>query len=254
MAEDHPIVAIFGKGGVGKTAVAALTARAVLESGRLETLLLVDADPLMGLASAIGVSPLMTLGKVRDRVVDTIRGEEAGRLAVASQLDYWLFESLTEGDRYALMAMGRSRDGERGCYCPVNTLLRQAIDLVIDPFGAVLIDAEAGVEQVRREVTRRVNVALVVVDGSRRAQDTLIALRDMLPDHTKVVAVENRCRPSDGAIELPDAMTLAASIPDDSELRDFDRRGRSLWDLPKENAAVRAALPLVDLFCRGGSS
>lgn len=249
MAEEHPIVAVLGKGGVGKTVISALAARAMLDSGRIEPILLVDADPMMGLASAIGRKPETTLGQVRDRVVDTIRGETEGKSEVASRLDYWLLESLAEGDRYALMVMGRARDGERGCFCPVNTLLRQAIDLVIDPFSAVLIDAEAGVEQVRREVTRRVSVALVVVDGSLRAHDTLVALRDMLPPHATIAAVENRCRPTDRELELPKAIPLVASIPDDAELREFDREGRSLWELPRDNAAVRAARPLVDVFC-----
>ena len=244
MARERPVIAVCGKGGVGKTAITALVARALLEEGALAPLLLVDADPMMGLASSIGIRPAATLGQVRDRLVHTVRGGEAGKREVSASLDYWLLEALYEGDDHALLVMGRSTSA--GCFCPVNTLLKQAIDLVSSPFGAVLIDAEAGIEQVHREVTRAVTQALVVLDGSTRALETLEVLCELLPRSTTVSAVANRSRDGESAQPLPEGVTLAATIPEDDQLRTHDRAGRSLWSLPTDSPAVAASRGLVD--------
>jgi CO dehydrogenase maturation factor len=57
---------------------------------------------------------------------------------------------------------------EKGCFCPANKLLKNAIDSLIPAFRGVLIDAEAGIEQINRDVTGRVNRVIAVVDASQR--------------------------------------------------------------------------------------
>ena len=109
-----------------------------------------------------------TLAGVRHDLIRSAR--EAGdseRMRLAEQLDYLLLEALTERQGYALLAMGHST--EKGCFCPANTLLRGAMDLIAEPFAAVLIDAEAGLEQIQRQVTRRVSRIVVLTDGSLRS-------------------------------------------------------------------------------------
>ena len=62
---DRPVIAVCGKGGVGKTVVTALVTRSLLELD-VCPVLLVDADPMMGLTSALGREPTVTLGQIRD--------------------------------------------------------------------------------------------------------------------------------------------------------------------------------------------
>jgi CO dehydrogenase maturation factor len=235
------MIAICGKGGVGKTAVSALVSRALIEAGR-RPLLLIDADPVGGLTAAIGERAVKTLGMVREQIIAAARhGDERHKARLADELDYLVLEALLERDDYALLAMGRKT--EKGCFCPVNTLLRDAIDTLVQPFAAVLIDAEAGIEQINRQVTRRVSQAVVVTDGSSRSRHTLDLIAAMVgPERVAVVA--NRTGPGAGPLHLGHIPLLGA-IPEDETLRQFDREGRPLWELPADNAAVGAAREVV---------
>jgi CO dehydrogenase maturation factor len=246
------VLAICGKGGVGKTAVSALLARALLEQGRAP-LLLVDADPVGGFMAAVGARPRRTLAEVRAELVSRARqGGEATRQALAGELDYRLLEALCEREDHALLAMGRS--GDKGCFCPANAILREALDDLSAGFAAVLVDAEAGVEQIQREVTRRVGLFLVVLDGSARSRNTLTVITELC-GVSKVAIVENRVCAGSGSgsgfvsesVPLADVPILGR-IPQDEALARFDRAGRPLWELPADNPALAAASSLAGVL------
>lgn len=239
MGAEKAVLAVCGKGGVGKTACSALLGRVLLKAG-VRPLLLVDADPVGGLASAIGERAVRTIADVRQRLIASARSaDEAEKARMAVDLDYLVMEALLERDGFSLFAIGHSH--EKGCYCPVNTLLRQAIDLIVEPFAAVIIDAEAGIEQINRQVTERVSRILVVTDGSTRSADTLQVIAGMV-GKARIGVVANRCAEEVvGPQVLPAGVEFLGSIPEDETLRDFDRRGRPLWELPEENPAVEAS-------------
>jgi len=235
--DDKPIIAICGKGGVGKTVLCALLSRTLIDAGT-KPLLLVDADPVAGLTSAIGErGRIRTLGEVREQIISTVKQDEDAKRKVADQLDYLVLEALAERDGYSLFAMGRNE--RKGCYCPVNSLLRDAIDIIQRPYPAVLIDAEAGIEQINRQVTRRVSRVVVVTDGSTRSAETL-ALITQLIDPARITAVANRCD-APPAGPLPGGVEYLGALPEDDELRQFDREGRPLWELPADNPTLCAA-------------
>lgn len=234
---EQSVIAICGKGGVGKTAVSALLSRVLADAG-IAPLLLIDADPAGGLVSAIGERSSPTLASVRDRLIISARsGNKSDAQAVCHQLDYLVFETLVERERYALLAMGHS--AEKGCFCPANTLLRGAIDLISASFKVILIDAEAGIEQIKRDVTKSVNRIVVVIDGSQRSIATLRLIADLV-DGEQVCAIGNRIEADemDTAIE---GIDIIGTIPQDQAVMEFDRKGRSLWELPAENEALMKA-------------
>lgn len=235
-AAEKPVIAVCGKGGVGKTVVSALLSRVMLERGH-RPLLLVDADPVGGLTSAIGEKAVQTLAGVRDRFVEEVRkGGKAAVEDLAPQLDAFVFDALVERDGFALLTMGHNRG--KGCFCPANKLLKNAIDMLIPGFAGVLIDAEAGIEQINRDVTGRVTRVIVVVDGSQRSLDTLRMITERFGD-LNVAAVLNRA-PEDSDLKFPGGIRPLGKIPENEELMRFDREGKSLWLLPEQNEAVAA--------------
>jgi CO dehydrogenase maturation factor len=233
---EMPIIAVCGKGGVGKTVFTALLSRILIESG-VAPLLLVDADPVGGLTSAIGEKAVNTLAGVRDRFIEEARkGVRADLEQAADQLDYFVLNALVERKGYALLAMGHNV--EKGCFCPANRLLKNAIDSLITSFAGVLIDAEAGIEQINRDVTGRVTMVVVVVDASQRSMDTLTMIVQML-GASQIKVAANRVS-SDVKLDLPDGVELLGYIPENDELKQFDRSGKPLWELPADNDALSA--------------
>ncbi len=173
------IVAVCGKGGTGKTAFTAMVTKVLLESGRAGKLLLIDADPAMGLPLALGVRVKRTLGQIREEIIQTARGgKEAEKHQVVDKLDYMLFEALHEMDNYALLAMGRTET--LGCFCPINSVLKQAIQTLSKSFDTIIIDGEAGLEQLNRQVAGHIDTLIIVSDATSRGIQTAAQVKDMI--------------------------------------------------------------------------
>ncbi|MBT8342584.1 MAG: AAA family ATPase [Desulfatitalea sp.] len=235
--DKKSVIAVCGKGGVGKTVVSALLSRALSDAGAYP-LLLIDADPAGGLASAIGERSFQTMASVRDRLIASAKsGKKSDTAAICDQVDYLVFETLLEREKYSLLAMGHS--AEKGCFCPANNLLRGAIDLISASFIVTLIDAEAGIEQIKRDVTKSVNRILVVVDGSQRSIATLRLIADLV-DGEQVCAIGNRIE-ADEIDSVIEGIQIIGTIPQDQTVLAYDRKGRSLWELPAENEALNKA-------------
>ncbi|MCX6006826.1 MAG: AAA family ATPase, partial [Chloroflexi bacterium] len=121
------IIAICGKGGVGKTSFSSLLGRSLIDYG-IRPILFVDADPVMGLTFAIGEHNSQTLSDVRDELIISARATHKAQTEhIVDQIDYLVLKTLVEREHYSLLAMGHS--SEKGCFCPANSLLRNAIDL-----------------------------------------------------------------------------------------------------------------------------
>lgn len=245
---QKPVIAVCGKGGVGKTAISALLARGFLDLAA-KPLLLIDADPAGGLISVIGQKAKSSLAKAREQMIESARsGNPAAKTRLVQDLDYLVMEALEEREGFAFLSIGRME--EKGCFCPANTLLRGAIDLLAEPFALVLIDAEAGLEQISRQVTRNVTRVLAVSDGSARSLDTVELIAGMVGAEKMAIVLNRLDEDVANAIAagLPPALALSpvlGFVPEDKTLLEFDRQGRTLWELADENPARKNALKIA---------
>jgi len=241
---SRAVFAVCGKGGVGKTVFATLLARAMMDAG-IKPLLLVDADPVGGLTTAIGEEAQYTLASVKEQFIREVteKGRDGAKEA-AENLSYFIFRALKERANYSLLAMGHTT--KKGCFCSANTLLRQSLAEIIDAFAGVIIDAEAGIEQINREVTTLVNQVFVIVDASRRSFDTLKSIASLV-DSSRISVVVNRVM-EDEVYSLPEGFTYAGSIPEDAILKQYDRDGISLWQLPDKNPVVLSVKKIIHQY------
>jgi CO dehydrogenase maturation factor len=238
---------------VGKTAFTAMLARALVEKNSNKGLLLIDADPALGLTNALGVKVEKTIGQVRETIIETARsGDDADKKEISDSLDYMIMESMVEGDDFSLIAMGRSES--QGCFCPVNNLLRDSIELLSKKFHTILIDGEAGLEQINRQVVSELDSLLLLTDGSARGLQTVEVLKSMVEDD-KVVkcgnvgVVFNRAALSDDfLINSADGIgiNVFGIIPQNSVLAEYDAKGISLRELPQDNPAYESVKGILN--------
>lgn len=244
------VVAVCGKGGVGKTTVTAVLVQALARKKKLKALV-VDADPAGGLGLALALPVKRSLNQLRRATIQEIKQRRTDARDLAASLDYRLLESLTEIRNLAFLSLGRPE--EVGCYCSVNTLLREAIELLAAKFDWTVIDAEAGIEQVNRKVMSAVEYLVVVSDPSEKGlqvAETIVEVARRVSGQEQAGLLLNRVR---SAAEVRDArartrLPLLGAVPEDETIRRFDSQPRSFFELPEcpARTAIRAALaPLL---------
>jgi CO dehydrogenase maturation factor len=247
------LIAVCGKGGTGKTASIAMMVQALAANPAAGRLLLIDADPAMGLLSALGANVRRTMGEVREEIIKTAkRGGNEEKSKISGMLDYMIFEALTELPHYSIIAMGRTET--LGCFCPVNTLLRSAIETLSENFDTILIDGEAGLEQINRQVVRRLQTLLIISDPTSRGMETAALIKKMVQED-KVIRCEqlglvfNRVRGNedllrDASVKL--GIDLFGLIPFDENVATHDLVGKPITDLPADSPSVAAFRGVVE--------
>ena len=245
-------IAVVGKGGVGKTALAAMLARVLLDGRSAGRLLAIDADPALGLVQALGLRVEKTMGQVRETILDAARaGADREMAEIAATLDYMVLEALVENGGLALLAMGRSES--LGCFCAVNDVLRDAIRMLADRFDTILVDGEAGLEQLNRQVMDELDRLVIVTDPSARGLQTGALLDELVREKqvircARVGVVFNRVVGGEDTLAQSAAalgVEVLGFIPQDPVLARFDTEGRSLLDLPADSAALTAVRALA---------
>jgi CO dehydrogenase maturation factor len=186
------IVAVAGKGGVGKSTLSALLVKALAERTRT-VIMAIDADPNSNLGDKLGMQVGHTIGELREDLLR--KAEELGSGVSKHELVRYQMEmAKVEGSNFDLLTMGRPEG--RGCYCYINNILRTFIDEAMDSYGYVVIDNEAGMEHLSRRTTKRMDVLLVVSDATKLGIETaerIMALaKGMEIDVGRSVLVVNR--------------------------------------------------------------
>ena len=241
------VVAVCGKGGVGKTAVTTMLTRVLKGDPETGRFLVVDADPALGLLYALGFETDKTIGAIRERVLEAAEKGTAGeKTEVAEELDYLIVNSLKQQKDYSFLAMGHM--DAKGCFCSVNNLLHDALQQLVGQFDTILIDGEAGIEQINRQVTDKVNTLILVTDSSYRGLQTVRHIEGLVKDGSvplcdRMGVIVNRViGDKRSAEELAEQFKLPifGIIPYDPVVEEFDREGRSLLELPEESVALQA--------------
>ncbi|MBW2273335.1 MAG: AAA family ATPase [Deltaproteobacteria bacterium] len=252
-AKDSRLLAVCGKGGVGKTAFTAMMSKVLMDSEDAGNLLLIDADPAKGLTIALDVEVKRTMGEVREEIIEASRrATQEEKQQLSEMIDYMVLEALTEYERFGLLAMGRSES--KGCFCPVNTILRGMIEELSGNFDTILIDGEAGVEQINRQVMRRVDTLIIVSDATSRGLQTASLVKQMVEDEGVIQCgrlglVLNRVQGNEELVEEAAAkvgVEVFGYIPQDEAIAYHDLVGKPLTELPPDSPGLLAVREIVE--------
>jgi len=243
------VIAVTGKGGVGKTTVAALMVRLLVEAGQ-GPVLAVDADPNLNLNAALGVPVAETVGDVREEGLDRAANLPGG-MAKSEFLRLRVQQALVEAKGFDLLAMGRPEGP--GCYCFANSILRACVDQIGKQYAYLVIDCEAGLEHLSRRTAGDVDVLVILSDLSVRGLDTAARVLELVSElKTKVgklVFAFTRVRGT-----VPEELLAVAKerglpepllIPEDPEVADLDAQGKPLVGVSAGSAALRATRELL---------
>jgi CO dehydrogenase maturation factor len=254
-------IALAGKGGTGKTTVAAMVIRYLLERQQ-GTVLAIDADPSSNLNMVLGLDLEETVGDIREEMLSEIQstvgaGALAGGLpsgmSKSDYFDYHIRMATVEGDGVDLIAMGRPEG--QGCYCAANNVMRTVMDRISAHYAYVVMDNEAGMEHLSRRTTRDVDILLIVSDATQRGIVAAQRVADLVDELE--IAVENRYLivnrfPGD---QLPPALEEAIKdvkaeflgvVPYDVTLAEFEFTGRPLVDLDKSSPVYQSVREMFE--------
>jgi CO dehydrogenase maturation factor len=244
-------IALAGKGGTGKTTVAALSLKYITEViGKPVSA--IDADPNASLGMALGITVEKTIADLRDDIIEKRIGIPQG-MSKEAFIEYSIEERIIEKDKFDILTMGRP-EGPK-CYCYVNNLLRKYMDKVGDSYPYVIIDNEAGMEHLSRRTTNNVDLLLLVCEPTLIGIVTvhrILKLSSELPIIIKNKAVVLNRVTGDGLSPTIKSkldefgMDIAASIGYDQELYDAATNGHSLLEISEQNKAFNTISNLLE--------
>ncbi len=238
------IIAVAGKGGVGKTSISAAFVRLLAERYPDSRILAIDADPAVGLSTALGVEVRETLDDIRKSIVASVEdGAPREAIELLSEARYRIFDTMVEQRDFSFLAIGRPESA--GCYCKVNAYLKEVINLLSHDFDYVVIDGEAGIEQINRRVMEKVTHLVLITDPSRKGTQVVSTIKqvaDELVMYDRCGAIVNRV--TDPAM-IPyirvEGVEILSVIPSDSAHAANDIRGRSVFELPPDSPVMTGA-------------
>ena len=248
------IIALSGKGGVGKTSISACIVRLLVEQYPDKRILAIDADPAVGLATALGIEAGETIDDIRKEVVGTVEnGDTKSAIELLGEAQYKISDAIVEQDGFAFIEIGRPESA--GCYCKINTYLKEVIQILSKNFDYVVIDGEAGMEQINRRVMEKVTHLILVTDPTKKGIqviNTIKSVADELVMYEKIGVIVNRV--SDISLkEYIDTgdISVLSYILTDTDLAAFDLTGKNVFFLPETSEivkGVREALERMEII------
>jgi CO dehydrogenase maturation factor len=233
-------IAISGKGGVGKTTVAALLIRALNDDNK--KVLAIDADPDANLAAALGIAnadKIVPIAEMKELIAERTEsqpGSIGGFFKLNPKVDD-LPEALSARlGNIKMMKLGGVKGGGSGCICPESTLLKALVTYItLQRDEVVVMDMEAGLEHLGRATAMAVNRLIIVVEPGQRSIETAFQIRKLASEIrlNRLSVIGNKIRNQADEDFLRERLAdfdIAGFLHYDNNLVEADLKGISPYD------------------------
>ncbi|MCD7867307.1 MAG: AAA family ATPase [Clostridiales bacterium] len=249
------VIAVAGKGGVGKTTLCGMLIQYLCEKGK-GPVLAVDADANSNLNEVLGVQVETTLGAVREEIAQAEIAKTSPipkGMSKAEFAEMRFEDALVEDDDFDLLVMGRTQG--KGCYCYVNGLLQTQLAKYQHNYPYIVVDNEAGMEHISRGILPSMETAVLVSDCSRRGVQAAGRIAELIREcgmkPATVGLIVNRApggKLNEGTLEEIEkqGLTLLGVIPQDETVYEYDCDGRAMITLPSDNPVKKALFDVLD--------
>ena len=254
-------IAVSGKGGVGKTTLAACLARYFAQ--KKYRVIAVDADPDTNLAAALGlnykeaslITPLVEMKQLIEERTGAKSGQHGSFFKLNPKVDDIPQKFGVEIDGVRLLVAGTIKAGGSGCYCPENVLLKRLLKhLVVERDEVIILDMEAGIEHLGRGTCENMDMLIVVIEPGLRSIQTAHAVKEMAKDLgiKSLYIVLNKIRSEEEKNLLAGSLTdfsILGELPYSEIVRESDLKNYSPCHSDSEfkSAIENIALKIEDL-------
>ena len=249
------IIALAGKGGVGKTTLCGLLIQYLCDTGKVPVLA-VDADANSNLNEVLGIEAGPTMGELREIIeragVDPSYEIPEG-ITKATYMEMRMNDAITEEKDFDLMVMGRSQG--QGCYCFVNGIVQTQIQRLQTNYPVIVVDNEAGMEHISRGLLPKIDTVILVSDCSRRGVQAAGRISRLISElkvqPTKIGLIINRApegKLDPGTLEEVQIqeLPLLGVVPQDQQVYQYDCDGKPIIKLPDDSPVCAALKQIAD--------
>jgi len=244
-------IAVAGKGGTGKSTIAALFIACLKERGELP-ILAIDADPDSNLGVLLGIRVDKTLGDLREEILKDIKNFPAG-MSKQQYIESGLHQVIEESEGFDLISMGRGEGSS--CYCYLNSLVRKFSENLVPLYKWLVMDNEAGLEHISRRTTSKVDALFIIVNENplsiATAHNIDIMTEGMSGEIGEKYIIINGVSKEHRSKVLESVKDCKAEyigdIPFDPKVEEFIFNGRSLIELDG-SAAKESVNKILDKF------
>jgi CO dehydrogenase maturation factor len=256
-------IAVSGKGGVGKTTLAAFMIKAFSDRGH--QVLAIDADPDANLAGALGfdhpeaITPISEMKDLIGERTESQPGSFGTFFKLNPQVSDLPEKLSKQKGNIRLMVMGGVKRGGGGCICPESVMLKTLIThLILARDEVVLLDMEAGIEHLGRGTASAVNKLIIVVEPGKRSIETARHIQELARDIglKNIALVGNKIRGDRDKAYLQKQLQgfhFLGFLPYDPQVIEADREGKAPFE-KEQGLAVQVGRIVDDLIAENVSN